>query len=249
VVVPPVVVPPVVTPPVATPPVDPVEEVPFEPPVEMKQPTLRKGDKSQDRWVEYAQLLLNFHLNAGLKEDGIFGNAMLAAVRRFQKEKKDTAGQPIQVDGIIGHQTWAALREGAPEKPSTDGRKPHTYVEKGAEARWVFESRLNNRYDEAPDLLTLAVETVGDTPIDAATEAIVRVSAPGAKPKTVKARLGPPTPGRQGGIGFTHEVNLEQFRKRFPSVPVDAPVTEYLVEAYLPQELGGDRYSGKVWTE
>ena len=214
-------------------------DLPFEPPVEAKQPTFRKGDKSPDGWVEYAQLLLNFHLNTNLKEDGDFGNATLAAVLRFQKEKK------LQVDGTIGNQTWAALREGAPEKPSTDGRTPHTFVEKGVEARWVLESRLNNRFEKDADLLKLAVQTVGDTPIDAATEATIRVTAPGAKPRVAKARVGPPKP-KEGGIGFSHEVDLENFRKKFPSVPLDAPVTEYFVEAFLPKELGGDFYSGKV---
>ena len=86
---------------------------------------------------------------------------------------------------------------------------------------------------------------MGDTPIDAATEATVRITAPGAKPRVVKAKLGPPTP-KDGGIGFSHEVDLDNFRKKFPSVPPDAPVTEYFVEAFLPKELGGDFYSGKV---
>ena len=213
-------------------------EVAFEPPVEAKQPTLRKGDKSPDGWVEYAQMLLNFHLGTKLKEDGDFGNATLAAVTKFQKDKK------LQVDGTLGNQTWAALREGAPEKPSTDGRKPHTFVEKGAEARWMLESRLNNRFQSGSDLLRLAVQTVGDTPIDPATEATVRVTAPGAKPRVVKAKVG--APKEKSSTGFSHEVDLENFRKRFPSVPPDAPVTEYLVEAFLPKELGGDFYSGKV---
>jgi len=211
----------------------------FTPPVEAKQPTLRKGDKSVDRWVEYAQLLLNFQLQAKQVEDGDFGNATLAAVLKFQKAKG------LQVDGVIVNQTWAALREGAPEKPSTDGRKPHTFVEAGQEARWLFESQLNNRYEASGDLLRLIVESVGDTPIDASTEATVRVTAPGAKPKVVKVNVGQPipTPGR---VAFTNEVDITGFRKQFPSVPPDALVTEYLVEAYLPQDLGGDLYSGKV---
>jgi hypothetical protein len=37
-----------------------------------------------------------------------------------------------------------------------------------------------------------------------------------------------------------------KFRKQFPSVPVDAKITDYFVEAYLPQELGGDLYTSKV---
>jgi peptidoglycan hydrolase-like protein with peptidoglycan-binding domain len=180
---------------------------------------------------------LNFHLKTKLKEDGDFGSATLAAVLKFQKEKS------LQVDGTIGNQTWAALREGAPEKPSTDGRKPHSYVEKGTEARWVFESPLNNHYDSNADVLKLAVQTVGDTQLDASIEATLRITAPGAKPKVVTAKLGTPKPV---GNGFYHEVDVENLRKRFASVPPDAPVTDYLVEAYLPKDLGGDFYSGKV---
>ena len=217
----------------------PEPEPEFAPPVEAKPPTLRKGDKNVDRWVEYAQLLLNFQIQAKLVEDGNFGNATLATVLKFQKTKG------LQVDGTIGNQTWAALREGAPEKPSTDGRKPHTFVETGQEARWLFESQLNNRYEASGDLLRLIVESVGNTPIDVSLEATVRVTAPGANPKVVKIKVGQPipTPGR---VAFTNEVDITGFRKQFPSVPPDALVTDYLVEAYLPQDLGGDLYSGKV---
>jgi len=218
---------------------DPEPDPPFEPPVEAKQPTFRKDDKSSDGWVEYAQLLLNFHLKAGLKEDGDFGAATLAAVLKFQKLKD------LQVDGTIGNQTWAALREGAPEKPSTDGRQPHTFVEKGQEARWVLESQTNNLFSPDSDLLTLAVQSVGDTPLDKTVEATVRVTPPGAKPRVLKVPIGEPTPSTTKA-GFTHEVGIQNFRKRFPSVPPDAPVTDYLVEAFLPKELGGDLYSGKV---
>jgi hypothetical protein len=59
----------------------------------------------------------------------------------------------------------------------------------------------------------------------------------------VTAKLGAAKPI---GNGFSHQVDVENLRKRFPSVPPDAPVTDYLVEAYLPKDLGGDLYSGKV---
>jgi hypothetical protein len=91
----------------------------------------------------------------------------------------------------------------------------------------------------------LAVESVGDKPLDASTEATIRVTPPGGKPRVVKVKIGPDRP-REGGIGFSHVVALEKFRKNFPSVPADAPVTGYLVEAFLPKDLGGDFYSGKV---
>ena len=206
------------------------------PPVEAKQPTLRKGDTSRDGWVEYAQLLLNFHLGTKLPEDGNFDATMLAAVTKFQTKKK------LLVDGVIGNQTWAALREGAPEKPSTDGRKPHEFVEEGVEARWMLESPINNKYFKDRDRLDLAVQSVGDKALDPSTEATVRVSAPGAKQRTTKVKVRAEDRGR----GFTHVVAMEKFRQNFPSVPPDAPITDYLVEAFLPQELGGDFYSGKV---
>lgn len=184
----------------------PEPEPEFTPPVEAKRPTLRKGDKSVDRWVEYAQLLLNFQIKANLTEDGDFGNATLAAVLKFQK------AEGLQVDGAISNQTWAASREGAPEKPSTDGRKPHTFVEMGQEARWLFESQLNNGYEASGDLFRLIVKSVGDTPIDASVEATVRVTAPGAKPRVVKVKVGQPIPS-PGRVAFTNEVDLTGFRK------------------------------------
>jgi hypothetical protein len=104
-------------------------------------------------------------------------------------------------------------------------------------------------FTAAKDLLQLAVQTVGDTPLDASVQATVRVTAPGAKPRVVQVKLGLPQPKKGGpgtGVGFTHEVDIDNFRKRFPSVPPDAPITGYLVEAFLPKELGGDFYSGKV---
>lgn len=225
-------------PPVPVPP-EPEPDLPFDPPVKTKQPTFRLNDRSKDGWIEYAQFLLNFHLGTSLKSDGIFGKATQAAILRFQKEKK------LQVDGTLGNQTWAALREGAPEKPSTDGRTPHTFVETGVEARWSIESNSFNFHDGATDEVSLLVNSVGDTQIDPSTEATIRVTPPGGKPKVVKAALGPGSPNSPGEGAF-HAVSIKDFRKRFPSVPVDAPVSGYLLEAFLPAELGGDFYSGNV---
>ena len=217
-------------------PTPPPPETPFVPPVESKQPTLRKGDSSADGWVEFAQKLLNEAVNAGLQVNGNFDGAMLAAVKKFQASQKP----PLLVDGVIGNQTWAALRHATPEKPSTDGRKPHEFVEKGVEARWVFEDTDNNRYFADTDFFRLLVESVGDTPLDPKTEATIRVTAPGAAPKLVKAKLLP------RDAGSTHRVEVKNFRKIFPSNPKDAPVTQYRVEAFLPQDLGGDNYTANV---
>ena len=104
----------------------------LKPPEKVKQPTLRRGDKSPDGWVEYLQEALNHHLNAGLVVDGDFGGKTHDAVIAFQKSHKK---EGVLVDGIVGNETWSFLREGVPEKPGTDGRKPHSFVEKGNEAR------------------------------------------------------------------------------------------------------------------
>jgi peptidoglycan hydrolase-like protein with peptidoglycan-binding domain len=226
------------------PPIDPVPEdddVPYEPPEKSKEPTLRKGDKSTDGWVEYAQMLLNFHLKSKLEEDGKFGGATHAAVLKFQQKEK------LQVDGTIGNQTWAALREGAPEKPSTDGREPHTFVEEGGEARWTTQDAQFNIYLADDDEYFLTVESVGDTPIDPATEAVVHITPPGGKAGTVKVALGEGIP-RDKGDGAVHVLTINSFRKRFPSKPANAKVTDYQVEGYLPKELGGDSFKGKVKT-
>jgi hypothetical protein len=127
-------VPPVPVPPVPVPPVPPEEEPEFLKPPGSRQPTLRLNDKSEDGWVEFLQQQLNIHLGLNTVEvDGKFGQKTLAAVRAFQKKLG------IQVDGTVGNQTWAALRGAPSEAPSTDGRKPHTFVEKGPEARWDNE--------------------------------------------------------------------------------------------------------------
>ena len=195
------------------------------------------GDEGQDQWVEYAQRLLQLHLDPDIVVDGDFGKATEAAVVEFQKRKG------LAVDGIIGNQTWAALREGSPESPSTDGRDPHSYVEAGAEARWALESENNNAWLESDDLYWLLVVAVGDTPLDPATEATIRVAPPGTSPSVVKLPIGTVT---EENNRLVHYLQIENFRATYPSVPPEAPITAYRVEAYLPQELGGDYFGASV---
>ncbi len=114
------------------------KEPEFLPPPQSKQPTLRKGDKSQDGWVEYLQFSLNIRLGMTLPRDGKFDTKVHNAVIKLQKKDK------LMVDGIVGNQTWAALRYDKPEPPSTDGRKAHTFVERGVEARWSGEAKNTN---------------------------------------------------------------------------------------------------------
>jgi N-acetyl-anhydromuramyl-L-alanine amidase AmpD len=64
------------------------------------EPVLRRTDRGPH--VMRAQRLLAA-AGAALEEDGIFGQATLAALRAFQRDKGLTA------DGIVGPRTWAAL--------------------------------------------------------------------------------------------------------------------------------------------
>ena len=213
-----------------------VEE--FDPPVEARQPTLRKGDKGKDGWVEYLQQLLNAHLGIKLEMDGDFGSGTEKAVLAFQKKKK------LQEDRVVGNQTWAALRDGQPEKPSTDGRKPHTFQEKGAEARWDFE-RQNAIYLSKSDELNMFITSVGDAPIDTF-KATVRVTPPDTKPKVVRITIGKPDKVSPTGSGHPHTLRIPGFKKVFPAKDPNAKVETYKLEAFLDQELGGDLYNGEI---
>jgi peptidoglycan hydrolase-like protein with peptidoglycan-binding domain len=240
---------PIPIPPIPIPPIPPVPPVPpqgedpaFEPPFDAKEPTLRRGDKSKDGWVEYLQFLLNHHLKLDftpnkLAEDGDFGGATEAAVVKFQKEKG------LQVDKVVGNQTWAALREGAPEKPSTDGRKPHTFVEQGAEARWDREKK-DAFYMHVPDTLQMSIFAVGQTPIEGKLVTL-RITPPGGKVRVIKVPIDPATRQLPGG-GAQHAINVKQFKATFPAANPAAKATEWKLEAYLDAELGGDRWDGKI---
>jgi Putative peptidoglycan binding domain len=198
----------------------------FKPPTESKQPTLRKGDKSNDKWVEYLQQLL------GLEIDGKFGPATEKAVRKFQTDNK------LQVDGVVGNQTWAALRGNTPEQPSTDGRKPHTFEEKGAEARWFTEDKNIADYDKANDELRIVAVSVGTEKIDQF-KADIRVIPPTISSKLLSIEIGPSYKQLPGGVGLLHAVRIPKFRKTFGP-------GKHTIEAFLPQDLGGDNWKGEI---
>lgn len=69
----------------------------------IRRPTLRRGYPKADS-VRRMQHLLNWHGEA-LNEDGLFGPATEAAVRRYQQKHR------LAVDGICGPKTWARLEE------------------------------------------------------------------------------------------------------------------------------------------
>ena len=225
------------------PPIDPPEIEPeFNAPPGSRQPTLRRGDKSPDGWVEYLQVALNHHLGTKLEVDGNFGRKTLDAAIAFQKKKG------IQVDGTVGNQTWAALREGKPEAVGTDGRQPHTFEEKGTQARFDNE-KVDGEYHSAEDLMLLFVASVGEEPIDKFF-VTVRVTPPDTKSKVKKFVIGPPVENaktqKQPGGGAQHHVKLANFKKTFPAKDPKAKVADYKLEAFFDKELGPDVFRGKI---
>jgi peptidoglycan hydrolase-like protein with peptidoglycan-binding domain len=211
----------------------------FNAPPGSRQPTLRKGDKSPDGWVEYLQKQLNVFLGPNTVDvDGNFGPATEKAVRKFQKDKG------LQVDGTTGNQTWAALRGGTPEKPSTDGRKPHTFEEKGPQARFNQEKN-DASYQKSTDTLFIFVVNVGEEKIDGF-NATVRITPPDTKSKTVKVKIGPPDERTKTDQGDSHTIKLLKFKKTFPAKDPNAKMEDYLVEAFFDKELGPDVFKGKI---
>ena len=97
----------------------------------MTQPTLRRGDRSNE--VKKLQLFLNYlNCNAGAV-DGDFGPATEAAVKRLQR------ANGLTVDGIVGPVTWQAINVKSPARPEgepvyysqRDGRwtsRPYTVI-------------------------------------------------------------------------------------------------------------------------
>lgn len=216
--------------------VPPEPEPEFVPPPSGKQPTLRKGDKNTDGWVEYLQEALNTNGSVKVPVNGDFDAGTLKAVLAFQTAKK------LLVDGTVGNQTWAALRDGTPEAPSTDGRTPHTYKEEGKEARF-FTEKDPVMWFASGDTLTMDLVSVGDTKADGK-KVVMRVTAPGSKPRVAEVALpsGQPIGGAEQGA--RHFVEVQGFTAKFPSTPPGSPGSEYLVEAYLEKELGGDKWNG-----
>jgi peptidoglycan hydrolase-like protein with peptidoglycan-binding domain len=211
----------------------------FNPPPSEKEPTLRLGDRSSDGWVEYLQQQLNTHLaTANLKVDGIFGPATHKALLDFQKLAK------IQVDGVAGNQTWAELRHGPAQAPGTDGRKPHTFEEQGAKARWFIKDDFA-MYDVKKDTLFLFPISVGNKATIEGASVNVFVTPPGGKRQGMVAKVGAPAPSRKtpSGQGQVHEVKIPAFRQTFPSVPQGAGAEKYVIEAYFDSALGGDFWS------
>ena len=182
---------------------------------------------------------LNHHINAGLEVDGDFGGQTLKAVRAFQRKFKK---EGVLEDGIVGDQTWSYLREGAPAKPKTDGRKAHSYVEKGAEARW-FKEKDWVVYDYGGDNLVMLAVSVGDVALVENRKVRFRVVNPAGVQKVLDRPVGPAIETTKDQR--THMIAIQQFATLFDEAHTGKAVGgDYQVTAYFPADLGGDTYSG-----
>lgn len=101
------------------------EPVKVETPQTNSYPIIRSG--STGEYVKKAQERLNKH-NASLVVDGIFGDATLAAVKKFQKENN------LDVDGIVGPKTWAALTAISDEEPKKEDTSGYRKIVSNATA-------------------------------------------------------------------------------------------------------------------
>ena len=206
-------------------------EVNFDPPTESSQPTLRKGDQSEDGWVEYLQGMLFFQFKKQRSFDinGKFDQATHQGVLDFQAREK------LMVDGIVGNQTWAALRNAKPQPPGTDGKEPGSHVETGAEARWATEKNDFTKYDAGKDDLSLSIVSIGTESIEGKM-AVVRVTPATGKASVQKLPIGPALFSAPGDDASSHRVHLARFRATFGT-------GTHKIDAYLPKELGGDNWS------
>ncbi len=207
----------------------------FLPPPKGKQPTLRKGDNTADGWVEYAQQQLNLYkLGPDLQVNGDFDGNMEQRVKAVQTQLKCTV-----IDGIIGNETWSALRAGPREAVGTDGRKPHTFEEKGAQARFFNEAPNDGGYDQASDRYYLTVVSTGEQPIDASS-ATMEVTQPNGTSHTHKVPIGKAYKKSPDGQGNLHAVEFRPFSQLFK---LAAGITPDMctIDTYLDGDIGGDR--------
>ena len=94
------------------------------------KPTLKKGSKGDQ--VKLLQKFLNWYLGIKLAVDGIFGNATLSALKKFQK----TEG--IKVDGIYGSDSQKHAKAYEPVKKKTNAQK---IVEKAKECAYAYGTK------------------------------------------------------------------------------------------------------------
>ena len=195
--------------------------------MDTQEPTLRHGDEGIDGWVEYLQGLLIVAGHDTVTKNGSFDDATLDAVTRYQLQNG------LLADGVVGNQTWASLRHGDAQMAGTDGREAGTYVEDTREARWVWDEQTVH-HDAAADELIFVAVNVGSAMLDASTLA------------NAACRITPPE-----GSAFDMELvprnesgSSTEVGKRFFYVASNVnsiPAGRYKAEAWLPDELSGDR--------
>ncbi len=215
----------------------PVVDDEFAPPPKSKQPTLRKGDESPDGWIEYAQRLLNKN-KLNVTVNGKFDSAMEAKVKTFQKNNE------CQADGVIGNETWSKLREGPKEAVGTDGRQPHSFEQKNAQARFVTERADVTGYDASDDSYFMFVVSTGEQPIDEF-QATLKVTQPDNTSHTHKFKIGAATSPSPDGQGNFHRVDVQKFKQVFGLKQGVDPL-DCSMDAYLDKDIGGDRLTGPI---
>ena len=195
--------------------------------MDTQEPTLRHGDEGLEGWVEYLQGLLILEGHDTVTKNGSFDDATLDAVRKYQLRNG------LLADGVVGNQTWASLRHSDPQMAGTDDRAPGTYVEDTREARWVWDEEMVQLDAAADELLFLAVN-VGSAPLDASTLANARCRITPPAGEAFDMELVPRNEsGSTTGVGnlfFYVASNVNAI-----------PPGRYTAEAWLPDELSGDR--------
>jgi peptidoglycan hydrolase-like protein with peptidoglycan-binding domain len=196
--------------------------------MDTQEPTLRHGDEGIDGWVEYLQGLLIIEGHNTVTKNGSFDDATLEAVQQYQLHNG------LLADGVVGNQTWASLRHGDAQMAGTDGREAGTYVEDKREARWVWDEEIVHHDATADELLFVAVN-VGSAELDASTlaNATCRITPPGGDAFVMEL-----VPRNENGSTPT------EIGKRFFYVASNVnsiPAGRYTAEAWLPDELSGDR--------
>jgi hypothetical protein len=164
-------------------------------------------------------------------EDGNFTQKVHDAVLKFQRSTKP----PCLDDGIVGNETWSMLRKGPREAIGVNKKGP----EKGAEGRWATEKDDFVKYDAASDELRMVAFSVGDAPIDKFNATFKITSADKKVTKCFTVTIGAPTGPSPTGSGHMHLVVV-------PQMSVIYGNGEHDIDTYLDEELGGDRWTGKV---
>jgi peptidoglycan hydrolase-like protein with peptidoglycan-binding domain len=195
--------------------------------MDTQEPTLRHGDEGIDGWVEYLQGLLIIEGYSTVTKHGSFDDATLEAVQQYQLHNG------LVTDGVVGNQTWAALRHGDAQMAGTDGREAGTYVEDTREARWVWDEETVH-FDSAADELQFVAVNVGSAELDAGAlaNATCRITPPEGEPFVMEL-----VPRNESG-------SSTEVGKRFFYVASNVnsiPPGHYTAEAWLPDELSGDR--------